>query len=1196
MKEKINRFAKGIFEYEMPTILFKPQSLQLSVDAGETYHGSFLLSNNRKRMMKGIVCTDCHHLVFEEASFQGAENEIHFTFQGTYFLPGEVIKGGIRVLSDCGSALLPFSVTICVPSCTTSAGKIKDLLHFAKFAKENLSEAVRLFGSPSFEAIFQGQDGRWKSLYHGLVKGVDQGIAMEEFLIAIHKKLPVGLSVQNHHLRYKNCKEAFQDKFVLRKDTWGYCEYEIRVDARFVELEHHQLRTTDFVGDIYELAFVVHPDRMIGGRDFARITISNVRQTIEVDIIVDKEEYHSPLLQERIHRQQSVFRLYENFVSFLCKKKTNKEYCLAVEREVCNMDKLSEEQGKYDWLKRGFQIHMGIIAHLEESVTMQLGQLEENIEELFGSNPLLYCAYYYLLALFRPQEEVRAEAADKVRECYASRERHWLVLWFLLELDGQKQTVRKRQEMILEQLGCGCHSPLLYLKFCETCQEEPELLFELDAVRERCLHWGCCQGVLGRELQLRYTYLIGRQKRFSRLLLEDLCTIYRQAPSDDILVMICKMLMQDTGISRATRALREDFKWYALGIERNLKITDLYEHYIYAMEESADMELPTKVLAYFTYTNHLNASKKAMLYAYVIRHKDRDKKTYEAYCQTMRQFAMEQLSEGHISENLAVIYEEFINVETLDATIAKKLPEVLFAREITCFNVGITGVVVSHRELSQEEYVPLLQGRAVISAYTGNVQIFLVDARGNRYGEAVGYTSSQLLHLEFLAQKCLEYAGDDVRLLLHLYERTGGMNHAEADVSELQRRVAQIPRLEEDFKKKVFSSLVRGYFEHFEGELLDYQLEHMDWNQVDVADRRQFIEYCAIRHCHKKGMEGILAFGYDGMETKRLLQISADTFQRSLDREDIRLVKLAWYIFSKGQFDENMLRYLCDYFTGDTCDMIQVWKAADGFGIDVLNFSERILAQLVFLEEMVPEGYDVFYKYYEKGFNKKLNRAFLKMNAYQYMVKGRSIPEQMFDYFYKDVRVEENMPCLLAVLKYMSQKKVLTGQESIFADYNIHQLMEKSTVFGFYKDFYGKISLPERLLQEQCIEYIANPTSNVMIQYCIVSREKKGEYITETMRNVFEGIRVKTIVLFQDEVLQYRIVEVGRDGRKKQTGTMQLSCDRRIVESGSWYHMLNQMMLFRESEDATALINTMQEYAEKRETVRQLLKPLKQHV
>lgn len=1189
MKEKINQFAKGIFEYTIPEIVLEPQRLEISVDAGESCHGSFVISNAEKRMMKGMVCTDCHYLILEQETFHGEVNEISFTFQGNYLSPGEVLKGNIRVISDCGSELLPYSVTVNAPSCTVSTGRIRDLFHFASLAKENLQEAVRLFRDPRFEKIFLGRDDNALELYRGLNQGPDKGLAMEEFLIAIHKKVPVQLSAEKHSLHYKDCQETFMDRIVLRKDTWGYCEYQVQVDAGFIELEHHRIRTTDFVGSTYELSFVVCPDKMTSGRNFARLMISNARQTIQIEIAAEKSGYQREAVEQRLGEQEIILQLYQSFLLFYQGKMDAKEYSSSVERLICTLDRLSEGKGRYSWLLQVFRIHLAILQRREDTVILGLKQLEERQEELWEQNPLLYGCYYYLLALWCRQTEEKKISIQKLRECYLAREHHWLILWFLLQLDGEYYSIRKRQDAILEQLQEGCHSPLLYLELCKLYNELPDLLLELDSVREQCLHWGCRQDCLSRELQFRYTYLVSRQRNFSKVLLEDFCIIYQRNPSDDVLTMICKMLMRDRRVSA------EDLKWYALGIERNLKITDLYEHYMYALEESPDLVLPSKVLLYFSYNNHLSASKKALLYAYVIRHKEEDREIYDAYYQSMKEYTYQQLMEGRIHSALSVLYEEFITEETLDQQLAQKLPAVLFAREITCYNSDIVGVYVRHRELENEEFVPLIQGKAIVSVFTGNAQIFLADAKGNRYVQSIDYTLNRLLHLNFLAQKCLEYAGDNMKLQLYLYEKADSMNQTGDYVVELRKRVMEIPQLSSIYRKKVFSALARYYFENFEGELLDYQLEHMDWHQVEASERNQFIEYCAVRHCFDKAMEGIMKFGYERIDGKRLLQISSESFCSSLEKEDSQMVKLAWYIFKRGKFDENLIRYLCCYFTGSIHDMVQAWRAAAGFGIDVSDFSERILAQIVFTEEMIPEAYEIFYKYYEKGLNKKLIRAFLKMTAYKHLVKGWMVPEEVFEYFYREVRVEENRSCLLAALRHMSQKKMLTGEETVFADYNIHQLYEKNIVLGFYKDFYGKVSLPDRILKEQYVEYIANPESEVKIHYQVVSEGKQAEYITESMKNVFEGIYVKNFILFQDEVLQYYISELTSDGEEKTSETVRLHYEEKVSDEdgGNWYHMLNKMMMEQESGDAPALIHVMQEYIEKKETMKQLMKPLK---
>ena len=66
--------------------------------------------------MKGIVCTDCDYMILEEDAFQGEESEISFLFRGTYCQPGEVIRGAVKLLTNCGNVILPFTVMVTVPS------------------------------------------------------------------------------------------------------------------------------------------------------------------------------------------------------------------------------------------------------------------------------------------------------------------------------------------------------------------------------------------------------------------------------------------------------------------------------------------------------------------------------------------------------------------------------------------------------------------------------------------------------------------------------------------------------------------------------------------------------------------------------------------------------------------------------------------------------------------------------------------------------------------------------------------------------------------------------------------------------------------------------------------------------------------------------------------------------------------------
>ena len=344
MKEKIDQYAKGIFEYCLPEVVVNPSELSVSVDAGEITQGSFMVQNSRGRIMKGIVCTDCAQMILEKESFQGTENEIAFAFRGTYCRPGDVIRGEIRILSDCGVGNLPFTVTVAVPSCETSAGRIRDLNQFTELVKGHYIEALRIFQSPSFERIFLWDKETYLERYKGLLKGNDKSMALEEFLIAAHKKTPVQLTVEKRELQYPKCEKIFADQLVLHKDTWGYGEYEVKTDASFLRPERSCIRTTDFTGDTYELPFVINPDCMAIGHNFARITISSVRQVLEIKVIARKYCLSDEERRQRIQQQKAVWNLYRSFLYFEAGKISRKDYIELAGRSVGSLDEASEQK------------------------------------------------------------------------------------------------------------------------------------------------------------------------------------------------------------------------------------------------------------------------------------------------------------------------------------------------------------------------------------------------------------------------------------------------------------------------------------------------------------------------------------------------------------------------------------------------------------------------------------------------------------------------------------------------------------------------------------------------------------------------------------------------------------------------------------------------------------------------------------
>ena len=85
---------------------------------------------------------------------------------------------------------------------------------------------------------------------------------------------------------------------------------------------------------------------------------------------------------------------------------------------------------------------------------------------------------------------------------------------------------------------------------------------------------------------------------------------------------------------------------------------------------------------YFGYNNTLSDKKKAFVYSNVIRNKDIDPDTYQAYRKKMEEFACEKIKEGRMNEDFAVVYQEFC-VGSQDENVRAALAKVLFTQRIS---------------------------------------------------------------------------------------------------------------------------------------------------------------------------------------------------------------------------------------------------------------------------------------------------------------------------------------------------------------------------------------------------------------------------------------------------------------------------------------------------------------------------------
>ena len=86
---------------------------------------------------------------------------------------------------------------------------------------------------------------------------------------------------------------------------------------------------------------------------------------------------------------------------------------------------------------------------------------------------------------------------------------------------------------------------------------------------------------------------ITKVKDYRPALIAALGYMYEKDPQDRILQEICAQLV------RGRRTDATSHEWYRLGIDRSIRITNLYEYFLYSMNPGSSEDIPTAALLYF---------------------------------------------------------------------------------------------------------------------------------------------------------------------------------------------------------------------------------------------------------------------------------------------------------------------------------------------------------------------------------------------------------------------------------------------------------------------------------------------------------------------------------------------------------------------------------------------------------------------
>ena len=746
MKNKIQKFSKGDFQLIRPDVIFDETNLVLVIGEGEVYRGSFTMKANNGGIIRGLVYPSSFRVHFKDQGFEGNPARVEFTYDGRGLRPGRVEKGKFTVVCTGGEYELSFTAIIEKPYVMTSYGKVQSTDDFRKLAIKDFSEAGRLFRSREFYEILKYENERTFYLYDNMRKWSLSEQAMEEFMVGIKQKECIFLTLPGEGMLFEDLTEPTKGTLTLMKNTWGYMPIRIETIGDFLKVSRPEISTEDFVGNVYEIEYVVRSEKLHGGRNYGALRFVTPYETLtyEVEILQNQEYDENHRVPELLMAQ-----IIKEYVGYVAERiELNYWVDSAIEKMVAlrKLDPLNE-------LYQLMQAHIYMIGNKTEEAKWILENYNYN-RFAIGKDPMTNCYYLYLTAIVRGKGNHVDRVLDEIGKTYTRHQDSWPLLAMIMDLEPRYRNPYKRLEVLEQQFQYGVHNVLFYLQAYLCYQEKPTLLKKLGPFEIQVLNFAAKYRLMTKELALYVSNFASQQKNYSDAMFRILERIYKMYSEPMILNTICTLLI------KGNKTQKRYFTWYQQAVDIDLKIAQLYEYYMMTIDEnSSHGPLPKTILLYFMHGNSLNYKKAAFLYANLVTYEEQAGDLYLNYREQMVAFTWDQLKKRHITESLRILYKRFCREEEMTADRMEAMRDICYSYGITTKVPNMKCVLIIEKDGSIRQRVPYdEEDGAVIYLYDKESRIVWESVEGRHYTDSIPYETRRLFYEPRFLDMCRKYA------------------------------------------------------------------------------------------------------------------------------------------------------------------------------------------------------------------------------------------------------------------------------------------------------------------------------------------------------------------------------------------------------------------------------------------------------
>lgn len=1179
VRVRIGQIAAGRFNGTKPILAFSEETIDLSVIEGRSEAGSFVIESTNQIKICGIVYSTNPRMECLNPHFEGEKVRIRYQFNSKGLTEGDTCEGKFVIVCNQIEYSLSFCARITRLYAESSIGAVKSLSDFTRLAASNWDEAYHLFYNRNFLNTIPYDNVYERLTYEGFACARPSGQNMEEFLIGVNKKQPVSISVDKSEEIFMASKEPQSGCFTITKDNWGYTEIRLRTDCEFIKLSKPVLTLDDFIGKTYLYEYIIDASAMHAGRNFGRIYIDGVYQSFTIDITAGVRDDDGSISDIAVTKdiKECMVGIMELYTSFRLKRIVTGVWANETISILNHLHALVPDEHMYELMKAQAFI-----------INRQRQEAKWILDDFKHSNPdkkaPIWGYYLYLMTLLEREPSYVDNMTHEVELIFYENPDSVLLFWVLLFLRDQyfDDSAGKLKDIKYWVLR-GCSSPYLYIEAYYLISQDPYLIKELSVFELRILSWAVKEKALTKELAGAIFEAVDLAGGFDNRVYELLTAAYEICPEAEYVGIICSYLIKGHKNDTCFH------KWFELGIENKLRLTGLYESYLLTMDDRQISPVPKIIQMYFRFDNKLPYRKLAVLYNNIIAAKETEPEVYHKYRKAMGRFAMDQAQLRHIDDNLAVLYEDMLELGFINEELSAAFSDIIYTHKLIVFDKRIVRAIIYQNEMKEPQIVPVTDQCAYFELFSNDYVILFEDSRGYRYVKSISYRLQRLMDAEKYLDRCISLSPDRPQYIVSHFKHVRDYSDFTKDDLKLFKPVFYSESFSDSYKA------VMGYRILKYCQLHDYEdyvrpfLQSINFDTLQKDARKYLIDMLVSNRLYEKAYDMAMEYGIDMLAAASKVVLCENALKVQHVDDDF-MVQLAISAFKTGKYSDLVLKYLCENYTGPTDELINLWHAADKFSISSMKLDERILEQGIYTQIEPEKISDIFMEYYKRAGNEKLILAYISLVAHGYLHSGGCKADFIFDIIEKRFIGNRtlNDACQLALLKHFAEKTDITQAELEIED----TLLKYYIYNNMYFDFFARLDY--RLLEKYFIydkaflQYESTPGTHVVLHY---SRDEDGEeFNSEDMVEMYDGIYVKTFVIFFGELIRYYITEE-HDNSIEVKESNRLTCNNIPGDNDhSRYNLINEMIISDTLSDETTLKSNIDEYKRLDAATKQLFK------